>query len=205
MKKLQLLVTSVLICCIFFCGCGEKQDTSNTFEEMDGRKVFSKTYKEFFADYNNSMQEESQKISEVDWEEADSPEFPWDILSYDYSSAEDPNQTISYLILQAHTDSKNVASVSHSLFPGQADKTTAQQWTDRSKTFILSLDQDMDDKEIDTLFKELGVFQVLESDGWTEEFENKVERNGILYQITFQMEGFEYSNGLLSLFFQPQQ
>lgn len=187
MKKLLCLVVVAAIALGMATGCeyfDHKTPRRNNFFRAADGKTFSMTYEDFFASFNSRVESVS-KVGEVDCQD---PWRPLSTIVYNYPAAE--GAIASTLLVHVYSTTKNVYSLEHDLWLDLSDETERQQWVERVRALILSIDQDMDEREREKLMKKLGVFKYADlEDGYAKGVDLYGIHYGLHYDLRPQQDG----------------
>lgn len=152
MKKVLRFIVIAAITLGMATGCEKNGPEKNVFLETEVGITFSMTYEDFFASFNSRVESVS-KVGEVDCQD---PWRPLSTIVYNYPAAE--GAIASTLLVHVYITTKNVYSLEHDLWLDLSDETEHQQWVERIRALILSIDLDMDEMGCEKLMEELGVF-----------------------------------------------
>ena len=183
MKKVLCFIVIAAITLGMATGCEKKGPEKNVFSEVAIGKTFSMTYQELFASFNSRVEPVS-RVGEVEFQDQGIPKSN---VVYSYPIAGD---RLSFL-LYVDTETKKVYSLDHFLQLDNLDETERQQWVERVRALILSIDLDMDEKGCEKLMKKLGVFNCAAlKDGYSK----SVVLHGIWYGLQYDVIQ-EYGSG----------
>lgn len=157
MKKLLCLVVTAAIALGMATGCeyfDHKTPRRNNFFRTADGKTFSMTYQDFFTSFNSRVEPVS-KVGEVDYQDLG---LPTSNVVYEYLTAEGKSVSSFWLYVSSESKKDRIYSIDHALWLGRSDETERQQWVERIRALILSIDLDMDEMGCEKLMEELGVF-----------------------------------------------
>lgn len=112
------------------------------------------TYQDFFASFNSRV-EPASKVGEVEYQDQGTETSN---VVYYYPEAEGEPGSSFWLYVSSESKRDRIYSIDHDLWLGRSDETERQQWVERVRALILSIDLDMDEKVCEKLMKKLGVF-----------------------------------------------
>ena len=189
MKKLLCLVVTAAIALGMATGCeyfDHKTPRRNNFFRTADGKTFSMTYQDFFTSFNSRVEPVS-KVGEVDYQDLG---LPTSNVVYEYLSAEGKSVSSFWLYVSSESKKDRIYSIDHALWLGRSDETERQQWVERVRALIQSIDQDMDDKEREKLMKKLGVFKYADlEDGYSKGVDLYGIHYGLHYDLRPQQDG----------------
>ena len=191
MKKLLCLVVTAAIALGMATGCeyfDHKTPRRNNFFRAADGKTFSMTYEDFFASFNSRVESES-KVGEVEYQDYGTETSN---VVYYYPTVEGKSVSSFWLYVSSKSKRDRIYSIDHDLWLGRSDETERQQWVERVRALILSIDQDMDEREREKLMKKLGVFKYADlEDGYAK----GVDLYGIHYALHYDLRPQEDGGG----------
>ncbi len=136
------------------------------------------TYEDFFASFNSRV-EPASKVGEVEYQDHGTEISN---VVYYYPNSGGKSGSSFWLYVSSESKKDRIYSIDHALWLGRSDETERQQWVERVRALIQSIDQDMDEREREKLMKKLGVFKYADlEDGYAK----GVDRYGIHYALHY--------------------